>query len=51
MGGRHWKRLKCEGFRKSILRIPLIKIARSRLHSTCVALMGFGEVTTSEGET
>ena len=48
MGGWHKERMKCEGFGRSILKICIIKILRKRLQFTCVALMGFGEVTSSE---
>ena len=47
-GSRHWKRLKCEGFGRNILRICIIYIARNRLQFTCVAMMGFREAATSE---
>ena len=37
-----------KGFGRSIMRICIIWILRNRLHSTCVALMEFGEATTLE---
>ena len=43
------KEVEYEGFGRSILRAFIIHIARNRLQSTCVDLMGFGEATTSEG--
>ena len=48
MGGWYWKSLKFEEFRKSIMKIFIIQMLRNRLQSTCVALMEFGEATTSE---
>ena len=44
----HRGRIKRERSRRSILKICIIQILRKRLQSTCVALMGFGEVTDSE---
>ena len=41
-------RTKRERSGRSILKICIIWILRNRLQSTCVALIGFGEVTTSE---
>ena len=43
MGGWHKESMKCEGLGRSIL-----KKLKKKMQSTCVALMGFGEVTTWE---
>ena len=48
MGGWHRGNRKRERSGRSILKIYIIYILRNRLQSTCVDLMGFGEVTTSE---
>ena len=42
------KRLECKGFGRSIMWIFIIQLLRKKLQSTCVALMGCGEVTTLE---
>ena len=42
------RRTKCESSGRSILKICIIKTLMKRLQSTCVALMGYGEVTNSE---
>ena len=47
--GWHWKRLRCEGFGRSILRIFIIYIPKNRLQSTCVAFMAF-EISRTEVE-
>ena len=39
IGGWHKERMKYEGSGRSILKICIIQILRSRLQSTCVALM------------
>ena len=48
MGGWHNDRMKYEGYGRNILKICRIYILMNRLKSTCVALMGFGEVTNLE---
>ena len=40
--------MKYEGFGSSIFKICIMQILRNRWESTCAALMGFEEVTTSE---
>ena len=48
MGGWQRGRMKCERSGRSILMTCIIKILMNRLQSTCLALMGFREVTNSE---
>ena len=37
-----------DDYGRSILKVFIIEIMRNRVHSTCLALIGFGEITTSE---
>ena len=48
MGGWHRERMKCKGSGRSIFEDMYHIDTQDRLQSTCMALMGFGGITTLE---